>query len=119
MPSSQADTARRDILHHIDLAEAFIAGADRNAFVADLKAIYAVTRCLEIISEASRRLPDELKARHPAIAWRQMAGAGNVYRHDYEDVAAQHVWDTVLIDLPPLRAAIAQELAALDPPPAG
>jgi Ribonuclease HepT-like len=46
-----------------------------------------------------------------------MAGAGNIYRHDYEDVAAQQVWDTVQIDLPPLRAAIAQELAALDPPP--
>jgi uncharacterized protein with HEPN domain len=46
-----------------------------------------VTRCLEIISEASRRLPDGLKARHPAIAWKEMAGAGNIYRHDYEDVA--------------------------------
>jgi uncharacterized protein with HEPN domain len=32
-----------------------------------------------------------------------MAGAGNIYRHDYEDVAAQQVWDTVQIDLPPLR----------------
>jgi len=45
-----------------------------------------------------RRLPNDLKARHPdtpAIAWRQMAAAGNVYRHDYEDVAAQFVWDTV------------------------
>jgi uncharacterized protein with HEPN domain len=44
-----------------------------------------------------------------------MAGAGNIYRHEYEDVAAQQVWDTVQIDLPPLRAAIAQELAADNP----
>jgi uncharacterized protein with HEPN domain len=87
--------------------------------VADPRTVYAVTRCLEIISEASRRLPDDLKARYPSIAWRDMAGAGNIYRHDYEDVAAQHVWDAVQIDLPPLRAAIAQELAALDLPPAG
>src|SRR5215207_4329882 len=58
-----------------------------------MRTIYAVTRCLEIISEASRRLPEELKARHPSIAWKQMAGAGNVYRHDYEDVAARYVWD--------------------------
>jgi uncharacterized protein with HEPN domain len=36
-----------------------------------------------------------LKARHPSIAWKQMAGAGNVYRHDYENVAARYVWDTV------------------------
>jgi uncharacterized protein with HEPN domain len=39
-----------------------------------------------------------------------MAGAGNVYRHDYEDVAAQFVWDTVQRDLPPLRAVVEQEL---------
>jgi len=76
-----------------------------------LRAVDAVTRCLEIISEASRRLPDELKARHPSIAWRQMAGAGNVYRREYEDVAAQYVWDTVRRALPPLRAVIEVELA--------
>ena len=81
--------------------------------------MYAVTRCLEIISEASRRLPDDLKARHLSIAWRDMAGAGNIYRHDYEDVAAEHVWDAVQIDLPPLRAVTAQELAAVDPPSEG
>jgi uncharacterized protein with HEPN domain len=40
-----------------------------------------------------------------------MAGAGNVYRHDYEDVAAQYVWDTVQRALPPLRVVIEQELA--------
>ncbi len=42
-----------------------------------------------------------------------MAGAGNVYRHDYEDVAANFVWDTVQIALPPLRAVIEQELRLL------
>ncbi|WP_347336700.1 HepT-like ribonuclease domain-containing protein [Bradyrhizobium manausense] len=66
---------------------------------------------MEIISEASRRLPEELKARHPAIAWRQMAAAGNVYRHNYEDVAARLVWETVQQDLPSLRAAVEDELA--------
>jgi uncharacterized protein with HEPN domain len=72
-----------------------------------------VTRCLEIISEASRRLPDEMKARHTGIAWKQMAGAGNVYRHDYEDVAAEFVWETVQRALPPLRTAVEQEIARL------
>ncbi|WP_348637543.1 HepT-like ribonuclease domain-containing protein [Bradyrhizobium sp. ISRA443] len=71
------------------------------------------TRCLEIISEASRRLPADLKARHPGIVWKQMAGAGNVYRHDYEDVAAQFVWDTVELALPPLRAVVEQEIVRL------
>jgi Protein of unknown function DUF86 len=60
-------------------------GLDYEAFVADPRTVYAVTRCLEIISEASRRLPDNVKARHPSIAWKDMAGAGNIYR-----VAAAH-----------------------------
>jgi len=111
MPSNPAVTALHDILHHIDLAVHFAAGFERAAFLNDARTVYAVTRCLEIISEASRRLPDELKARHPSIAWRQMAGAGNVYRHDYEDVAAQYVWDTVQLALPPLRTVVEQELA--------
>jgi uncharacterized protein with HEPN domain len=111
MPSYAATAALRDIAYHIDLAVRFAAGFDYEAFRADLRTVYAVTRCLEIVSEASRRLPDDLKARHPSIAWKDMAGAGNIYRHDYEDVAVQQVWDTVQIDLPPLRAVIEHELA--------
>jgi uncharacterized protein with HEPN domain len=111
MPSSPVVTALDDILRHIELATHFVAGFERDAFLGDARTVYAVTRCLEIISEASRRLPDELKARHHSIAWRKIAGAGNVYRHDYEDVAAQFVWDTVQHALPPLRAVIEQELA--------
>src|SRR5271157_543333 len=103
MPSKSVTTPLRDILYHVDLAVHFSVGFDYAAFHDDLRTLYAVTRCLEIISEASRRLPDELKARHPSIPWKDMAGAGNIYRHDYEDVAAQHVWDAVQIDLPPLR----------------
>jgi uncharacterized protein with HEPN domain len=110
MPSRRADSALRDILHHIDLAAKFSMGFDRASFKLDIRTVYAVTRCLEIISEASRRLPDDLKERHPAIGWKQMAGAGNVYRHDYEDVAAEFVWETVERALPPLRAVIEQEL---------
>jgi uncharacterized protein with HEPN domain len=77
-----------------------------------LRTFHAVTRCLEIISEASKRLPQDVKARHPAIPWRQMADAGNKYRHEYEDVAQQVVWATVQDALPPLRAVILIELAA-------
>ncbi len=43
-----------------------------------------------------------------------MAGAGNIYRHDYEDVAAIQVWETVRLALPPLRAVVNIELATLD-----
>lgn len=111
MPSKSADGALRDILHQIDLAMQFVEGFSGGTFKDDVRTVYAVTSCLEIISEASRRLPEELKVRHPAISWKQMAGAGNVYRHDYEDVAAQFVWDTVQRALPPLRVVVELEIA--------
>ena len=84
MPSKSPHTALRDILHHIDLAAHFAAGFDYERFRQDVRTVYAVTRCLEIISEASRRLSEAMKSRHPSIAWDDMAGAGNVYRHNYE-----------------------------------
>jgi uncharacterized protein with HEPN domain len=84
MRSSSADIALRDIQRHVTLAVSFVADAGPDEFRNDLRGVYAVTRCLEIISEASRLLPDDLKARHPDVAWKQIAGAGNIYRHDYE-----------------------------------
>jgi uncharacterized protein with HEPN domain len=116
MPSDHDATGRwlNDIGHHIAVAQTFIEGMSYEAFCDDLRTTYAVIRCLEIISEASRRLPDDLKARHPAIAWKNMAGAGNIYRHDYEDVAASFVWVVLRDHLPALRTVIEQELAAFD-----
>lgn len=110
MHSDRERSALIDILDNIALAEQFLQNQTFEVFRDDIMRVYAVIRCLEIISEASRRLTDALKDRHPDIAWRDMAGAGNVYRHDYEDVAAQDVWDTVKDALPPLRAVIEQEL---------
>jgi uncharacterized protein with HEPN domain len=54
-----------------------------------------------------------MKARYPSVAWKDMAGAGNIYRHEYEDVAARLLRDTVQIALPPLREVVAQELAGI------
>jgi uncharacterized protein with HEPN domain len=48
-----------------------------------------------VISESSRRLPESLKARHPNIPWADIAGAGNVYGHDYEQVLEIMIWRTV------------------------
>ncbi len=110
MPSDPTDAALRDIAHHIALARQFVDGSDAATFSEDLMAVYAVTRCLEIISKASRRLPQALKDRHPAIRWRQIAAAGNVYRHEYEDVASSFVWATVKNDLQPLADVVTAEL---------
>jgi uncharacterized protein with HEPN domain len=81
MPSDADQGILRDILRHIDLAERFTHGHTFESFESDELYVFAVTRCLEVISEASRRLSDDLKSKHPGIAWKQMAGAGNVYRH--------------------------------------
>ena len=85
MPSDRENTRRWliDIRHHIAMAESFVTDLDYATFKEDNLRLYAVTRCLEIISEASRRLPDALKAPHPSIEWQQMAAAGNLYRHEY------------------------------------
>src|SRR5262245_51980740 len=112
MPSKSPFNALGDIADNIALARTFVEGLSFEAFVEDRRTVYAVTRCLEIISEASRRLPPELKARYPHIPWVKMAGAGSVYRHDYEEVLERFLWLTVH-DLEPLRIAVEIELERL------
>ncbi len=87
---------------------------NRDGFCADLRALYTVIRCLEVISEASRRLPDALKAGHSSIPWRDVAASGNIYRHEYGSVSALAVWDTLTLHPPPPRTVVAAELVALD-----
>ena len=108
----------RDILENIDAIEAFTAGMAFGEFARDRKTVYAVTRALEIISEASRRLPDELKTRHPEIDWPAVAAAGNVYRHEYEVVDDALVWHTVQHGLAGLREVAVAELQRAEKPEA-
>ena len=110
MPS-RAVAALLHIKDNIQLARRFTGELDEASFEADRQVIYAVTRCLEIISEATRRLPDDLLKRHPEIPWRNIRDAGNVYRHHYEGVAERFVWATVRDALPQLEAVIDAELA--------
>ncbi len=67
---------------------------------------------VEIISEASRRLSNDLKVRDPEIPWPKVAGIGNVLRHNYETIAAPVIWALVRDDLPPLEKVCPEELAA-------
>jgi uncharacterized protein with HEPN domain len=70
-----------------------------------------VTRCLEIVSEASRRVDAATIERHPGIPWREMADAGNVYRHGYDSVSPRRLWHTVRDRLPEIIAVCRSELA--------
>jgi uncharacterized protein with HEPN domain len=65
-----------------------------------------VERCIEIVSEASRRVPVELKESHPAIPWPKIAGIGNVLRHDYDVVNNATIWHAATVDLLPLKGAV-------------
>ncbi len=94
------------ILDAIADIEGFTAGKAFDDYAADAMLRRAVERCLEIISEASRHIPPEAKARHPDIPWRGVADFGNVLRHGYEQVIDTRVWEIVTRDLAPLKAAV-------------
>ena len=92
-------------------AESFVAGLTFDAFAADKRTNYAVVRCLEIISEASRRLSEGTRRRYPEVDWREIADAGNFYRHSYHRVALDIVWRTVNERLAEVVAACRAELS--------
>jgi uncharacterized protein with HEPN domain len=94
-----------DIVDNIARVFRFLADLDLEDFLLDDKSFYAAMRCLEIVSEASRRLSPELKTRHSEIPWKDIAGSGSIYRHAYENVQAHRVWATVHDALPLLRVA--------------
>ena len=114
-PASTA--ALIDILQAIERLRGEVADVPLDSFEADWRRRWIVERGVEIISEASRRLPEELKARHPDVPWRKVAGIGNVLRHDYESVAPDIMWALVKHDLAGLERACRAELSDLPPTP--
>ena len=100
------DIAREDILTAIARIEETTAGLDLVQFSNDWRTRYIVERALQIVSEASRAIPDRLKAEHPQIKWIGVRDIGNVLRHQYASVSAPLIWNVVQFELPKLRAAI-------------
>jgi uncharacterized protein with HEPN domain len=111
-------TASRDVSPRLsDIVEASahvraeLEGVCLDAFESDWRKKWLVERGIEIISEASRHLPDDLKSARPEIPWRKVAGIGNVLRHDYERIAPDILFKLVLDDLPMLEQVCREELA--------
>jgi uncharacterized protein with HEPN domain len=74
----------------------------------------AIERGIEVISEASRHLPRELKSQYKDVRWVDIAGIGNILRHEYQRVDGQIVWKAVKDDLPSLKEALLAIKASLE-----
>lgn len=86
MQASSAVLRLTDIVEAIERIRNEMAGLSLEIFEGDWRKRWIVERGIEIISEASRHLPGELKARHPQIPWQKVASIGNVLRHEYERI---------------------------------
>lgn len=104
----------QDILESIARVREIVSSSTDEAFESDWRLHWPVARGIEIISEASRHIPAAIKARHPGIAWREIAGIGNVLRHAYQNTDASLLWKLVQDDLGPLEAVCLAELSLLD-----
>ena len=76
----------------------------------------AFERFLEILSEASRHVPENLRKKYPDIPWRQVADLGNVIRHIYHKIDLDALWSTYENDLPKLETVVDSLLAEVTPP---
>ncbi|HEY2246718.1 MAG TPA: HepT-like ribonuclease domain-containing protein [Bradyrhizobium sp.] len=104
----------QDMLEAIEGIEGAIKGKSYRDYQRSWVLRSAVERGIEVISEASRHLARELKSRHRDVRWQDIAGIGNILRHEYQRVDSQIVWKTVKNDLPSLKEALLAMKASLD-----
>jgi len=76
---------------------------------------FAIERSIEIVSEASRKLPEHIQADYPEIPWHAIRGIGNVLRHEYAATDHRIIWDVTVVHLEQLEAVLVRILASLPP----
>jgi len=91
-----------DILASINETIEFTGDMTFDEFSSDKKTINAVIRSLEVLGEASRKIPDDLKAESPEVPWKRMTGMRNKLIHEYFGVDLEIVWAVIKEELPPL-----------------
>jgi uncharacterized protein with HEPN domain len=103
MPPTLADRLVH-ILSAIDMIQTLMANKTSEKIASDMPLRFSIERAFEVICEASRRLPDNVKAREKAIDWHRMADFGNQLRHAYHRISPQTLTEIATRDLPPLKA---------------
>ena len=104
----------KDPLQNMRDAEEFIQGLLYGQFVADKQTFNAVVRSLEVIGEAAKNVPDEIRAKYPLVPWKEMAGMRDKVIQFYFGVDQEAVWIAVKDRIPAVRPLIEQILKDLE-----
>ncbi len=99
-----------DTLNAMVKAELFIAGMTYEEFLKDEKSIFAVIRAIEVIGEALKHVPPELRQKFSDIPWRDITGMRDILIHEYFGVDLETVWETVKTDIPSIKPLIVELL---------
>lgn len=91
-----------DMIRACEKIQRYVAGRLRSVFESDEQSFDAVLKNLEVIGEAAKRLPPEVKESHPEIAWRDIAGLRDIIVHEYFGLDLDIVWDVVESRVPVL-----------------
>jgi uncharacterized protein with HEPN domain len=95
-----------DICQAIEKIKSYAAGQSKEAFAQDSKTVDAVVRNLEIIGEAVKKVPKEVRLRHSAVEWKKVSGLRDILIHEYYGVDIEIIWDIVINKLPTLHETV-------------
>ena len=113
MPPTVEDRLR-DILEAIGEIQDLLQGVGFDQFTSDRHKRLLIERLLEIVCEASRTIPENIKQEEPSIDWRKMIDFGNVLRHAYHTTKVDLVWNIVQNHLPPLKSFAERRIRVSD-----